>query len=77
LESILGREGFPELKLEIGWPLELRLEQQQQQGMFQLTPNPVDCCTLFATIVKGRKEGKERREMQLLLPPHTYFTPHE
>ena len=66
LESILGREGFPELKLEIKYSQELRLEQQQQGDASAHAPTPA---ASVASSKKGGKKGKKKVNAATPTPP--------
>jgi hypothetical protein len=70
LESILGREGFPELKLEIKYSLELRLEQQQQGDASAHAPTPAgSAASSSAGSKKGGKKGKKKVNAATPTPP--------
>lgn len=71
LESILGREGFPELKLEIKYSLELRLEQQhqQQQGDASAHTSTPAGSAASANNRKGGKKGKKKVNAANPTPP--------
>jgi hypothetical protein len=65
LESILGSEGFPELRLEIKYSLELRLEQQQPQDA---SAHPPTTPAGSAASKKGGKKGKKKVQAATAAP---------